>query len=156
MTPLSLLVRQGSRIALQMTQNEIARSSLTAKQPCTMAAVGSTGQATHSSYSCSNSKPADSKAAANSGNREALYARCRAKYGATPAGSNNAAHNGITGGNFAAAKRASHVAEADGALLSAGKHRPRRRCARFWPGGFAGGNGPHPARRRGSPRINLT
>ena len=77
-------------------------SATSSKQPCTMAAVGSTGQATHSSYSCSNSKPADSKAAANSGNREALYARCRAKYGATPAGSNNAAHNGITGGNFAA------------------------------------------------------
>lgn len=48
-------------------------------------------------------KPADAKSAASSSNREALYARCRSKYGPAPhAGSITAALNNISGGNFAA------------------------------------------------------
>lgn len=46
-------------------------------------------------------KPAG-KPVASSANTEALYARCRAKYGAAHANSTNPAHNGISGGNFAA------------------------------------------------------
>jgi uncharacterized caspase-like protein len=69
-------------------------------QPCSMAAAGAMGLATQNPYSCQQSQGA--KPTTGAGNKEALYARCRSKYGTAHATSSNPLQNGASGGNFAA------------------------------------------------------
>ncbi|MEW6395145.1 MULTISPECIES: caspase family protein [Afipia] len=81
----------------QPASSKKPESKQSSTPPCSMAAGTSFTALSGTSNPC---PPREAKPEAS---KEALYARCRAKYGAaTYASSNNGAHNGSSGGNFAA------------------------------------------------------